>query len=273
MKSWFWIGLMSVLLGACLDDPECLDMNNAHIGISFKKMFDGKVDTVAFIGIKSPDSDSIFYSFTRATGVELLLNPYMTQVQYTLEGVYNQNFLVMDYETRLVKFISEDCGARYMLSNLEFTDHDFDSLKIITNVLSSTLRTNLEVYRCPRTNLAKVTFRKLVNTQERPDTVYLNSITADYPAIFYIPKDTLSTINLPLNGNATATTFNFNFKDGSSKSITFNYNRTAWNDFDAYCGTLTLFDGLSVVANDFNNVQITRDSIQDPPITNVKIFK
>jgi hypothetical protein len=265
--------LVLAVTGACLDEPECLDMSNAFIGISFKKMFDGKADTVAFVGIQSTASDSIFYPYTRATGIELPLNQFATQTEYLLEGVYGGNFLIMDYESNTVQFISEDCGTRYVLSNLEFTDHDFDSLKIITNVLSSSVQPNLEVYRCPRTNLVKATFRQLVNSVEKVDTVYLSNVSADYPATFFIPNDTLSYINLPLNPANTSTTFYFDFKDGSNQSITFTYIRTAWNEFDGNCGTLTLFSGLNSTASDFTNVRISRDSIQDPPITNVAIFK
>jgi hypothetical protein len=274
MKKLFWIMLLFlVIAGSCLDEPECLNMSNAHIGISFKKMFDGKADTIAFIGIQSLASDSIFYAFTRATAVQLPLNQFATQTQYTLVGAYSENSLTMNYENKSVGFISEDCGTRYLLSNLEFADYDFDSLKILTNTLTSSKQINLEVYRCPRTNLVKAAFRQIINTQERPDTVYLSNLSADFPTTFFIPNDTLSIINLPLNPNASSTTFFFDFKNGDSKSITFSYTRTDWNEFNSYCGTLTLFSELVSTAHDFNTIRISKDSIQDPPITNVAIFK
>lgn len=260
-------------MGSCLDEPDCLDMTNGVIGISFKKMFDGKADTVAFVGIQSSGSDSIFYQFTRATGVELPLNPFASQTNYLLESVYDQHTIEMSYENTTTQFVSEDCGTRYVFSDLEFVNYDFDSVKVITNNLETSPQTNLEVYRCPRTNLAKVSFRQLVGTNEVADTVFIDNLSADFSTVFFIPNDTLSTINLPLNENAPSTTFTFDFKDGSSKTVIFNYTRTAWNEFQLYCGAQTLFSQLTSSVHDFTDLDIRNDSIQDPPRTNVAIFK
>jgi hypothetical protein len=273
MKKIFWMAFFFFLMGSCLDEPDCVDVSNGFIGISFKKMFDGKADTVAFVGVQSPDSDSIFYQFTRATAIELPLNPFVNQTSYQLVEVYGENFLEMNYMKSTTQFVSEDCGIRHIFSDLEFANYDFDSVKIVTNALASSVQINLEVYRCPRTNLAKVTFRKIVGVNEVADTVYLNNLSADFAAVFFIPNDTLSTINLPLNQNAPSTTFTFDFKDGSSNTITFNYTRTAWDEFQTHCGTQTLFSQLSSSVHDFTDVEIRNDSIQDPPRTNVAIFK
>jgi hypothetical protein len=273
MRKFFWFLFFFLAMGSCLDEPDCVNMNNGFIGISFKKMFDEKADTVNFISIQSPESDSIFYSFTSATAIQLPLNQFATQTSYTLEEVYNENFLVMNYANSVAQFVSEDCGTRYVFSDLEFSGHDFDSLKVITTDLFTTVQTNLEVYRCPRTNLVKVAFRQLIGTTERADTVYLSNLSADYPAQFFIPTDTLSSVNLPLNQNASSTTFYFSFKDGSSRTITFNYTRTPWDEFETWCGSQTLFSDLSSSVFDFSEIEIRKDSVQDPPLTNVAIFK
>ncbi len=273
MKKILWMAFFFLAMGSCLDEPDCVNLNNGVIGISFRKMFDEKTDTINFVSVQSPESDSIFYEFARATSIQLPLNQYATQTHYVLEGVYNENFLTMSYASSVAQFVSEDCGTRFVFSSLEFTEHDFDSLKIVTNALANSGQTNLEVYRCPRTNLVKVAFRQLIDIQEEADTVYLENISADYPAFFLIPNDTLSVINLPLNQSTSSTTFNFDFKDGSSKTITFNYTRTPWDEFEIWCGTLSLFSELASTASDFSEVEIRKDSIHDPPQTNVAIFK
>lgn len=273
MKKIFWIVFFFLTMGSCLEEPDCVDMSNGFIGISFKKMFDGKVDTVAFVGIQSPESDSIFYQFSLATAIELPLNPFTDQTSYTLEEVYGENFLEMNYLTNIPQFISEDCGTRHSFSDLEFANHNFDSLIIVTNALTGSVQTNLEVYRCPRTNLVKVAFRELVEGDEVADTVYLDNLSADFAAVFFIPNDTLSTLKLPLNENAPSTTFSFDFKDGSSRTITFAYTRTSWDEFQAWCGTQTLFSELSSTVYNFTDIEIRKDSVQDPPLTNVAIFK
>lgn len=273
IKKFFWIVFLFLGTGSCLDEPDCVNMNNGFVGISFKKMFDNKADTVVFIGIQSPESDSIFYSYTRATAISLPLNSFATQTRYDMEGVYGSKFVELGYVNKSTQYVSEDCGVRYVFSDLKLLGHNFDSVKVITTDLFSTVQPNLEAYRCPRTNLVKIAFRQLIGPTERADTVFLNTISADYPTQFYIPEDTLSTLNLPLNQNSSSTTFYFGFKDGSSRSITFNYTRTSWDEFDTWCGSLTRFSELSSTVYDFNDVQIRKDSAQDPPVTNAAIFK
>jgi hypothetical protein len=112
-KSFWFICLLSV--AACLDEPDCYQINNNYVGISFKKIFDNKADTVSFIGITTPSSDSIFYPYTRATGIQLELNPFQEYTDFTMETIFNEMFLLnLGYESTL-QFVSEDCGPRTVL--------------------------------------------------------------------------------------------------------------------------------------------------------------
>jgi hypothetical protein len=270
VRKGFWFGVL-IFMGSCLDEPDCFQLSNNYVGITFKKLFDGKADTLTLVGITAPSTDSIFYPFRRATSVQLELNPYESSTYFTFQTIYGSQLLTIGYRSS-VQFVSDECGIRTLLSDLQIGDHDFDSIRIVNPTLSNPPVANLEVYRCPRTNQLKLAFRKLVDNVAVADTVQFNTVTADYPAPFYFPGEAITTINLPLNAAANTTTFTFEFTDGSTRSLTVQHTRTSWDEYEQ-CGNITLFYDLVSTASTFNEVNVVRDSIQDPPITNFAIFR
>lgn len=269
-RSIWFVGLL--FIASCLDEPDCYQLSNNYIGITFKKIFDGKVDTVSFVSITSPSSDSVFYPFTFATSIQLELNPHQSFSNFTMETLFFESFqLDLGYKS-VVQFVSEDCGIRTTLSGLEVNQHTFDSLRMLTPVLADPAQINLEVYRCPRSNQLKLAFKKLVEGVEMADSVQLNNVTADYPVNFYFPGEKTTSINLPVNPQANSTTFTFEFTDGSFKTLTVQHTRTISNKY-ALCPDWTLFSDLINSGSTFSQVIPARDSIQDPPITNFAIYK
>ena len=152
MKSWFWIGLISVLLGACLDEPECLRKADTALVISFKKIVDGKADTLIFYNIAAVGSDSIFYKDQpedlrdTLTSVLLAVNPFSSETTYTFQTQDEQVLLKVGYKSR-TKFISEDCGSEQLLYDLKILETQFDSVRIVNKVLTTARQTNIEIYR------------------------------------------------------------------------------------------------------------------------------
>jgi hypothetical protein len=269
-RKGYWFVVL-IFMGSCLDEPDCFQLSNNYIGITFKKLFDGKADTLTLFGITAPSTDSIFYPFKRAVSVQLELNPYESSTDFTFQTIYGSQQLAIGYRSS-VQFVSEECGIRTLLSDLQIGDHDFDSIRLVNPALSNPPVTNLEVYRCPRTNQLKLAFRKLVNNVAVADTVQFNNVTADYPASFYFPGEEITTINLPLNAAANTTTFTFEFIDGTTRTLTVQHTRTGWDEYEQ-CGNTTLFYDLESTASTFSQVNVVRDSIQDPPITNFAIFR
>ncbi len=270
LKRGYWFVLL-VLAGSCLDKPDCYQLNNNYAGITFSKLYDGKSDTLSIIGITSPASDSVFYPFLRATGLQLELNPYEPSTEYFIETTMGTYRLVLGYRSE-IKFVSEDCGTSTQLSDLEIENADFDSVRLVNQILTDPAQTNLQAYRCPRTNFLKVAFKQLINSEEVADTVELSNVVLNYPVLYYFPAGPITSVSIPLNENANSTGVVFEFTDGSSRSLTVQYIRTPWNEY-AICSGLNLIDNLSSTASTFNEVIMVRDSIQDPPITNFAVYK
>jgi len=257
--------------GSCLDKPDCFELKNNYVGITFKKLYDGKADTLSILGITAPSSDSIFYPFVRATSLQLELNPFEPSTDFTIETTLGSYRFYLGYKTA-IKFISEDCGISTQLSDLNVNFSEFDSVRIINPLLTSPAQLNIEVSRCPRTNFMKVSFRKLVNDSEVADSVELTNVSVNYPVLYYFPRGKITTINVPLNVNSPTTTVTFTFVDGTSRVLTVQGNRIPWNEYEL-CRGLTLFNQLSSTTSTFGQVNLVRDSIQDPPITNFEVFR
>jgi hypothetical protein len=105
------------------------------------------------------------------------------------------------------------------------------------------------------------------------DTVSLEGITSpDYSwGISYAIPDAVTQIRIPLNEGADITTYNFVFT-GKSNMLQLGYTRTERLLFDV-CGNQQFISDLDTILHDFDSIRITKDTIQDPPITNLEIFQ
>lgn len=265
-----------LVIGGCLEDPDCYQLNNNIVGIRFKKLFDLKADTVAIWDIKTVGTDSIFYDTTLATGVYLPLDFLKGETNFvfnTFNQVSQTKGLDLSYSSKK-QFVSLECGVRYILENLKITNHNFDSIRILSSVPgNSTATTNIEVYRCPQPNILKIRFRQVVDEKSVADTVSLEGITSpDYAwGILFAEPDSVTQIRIPLNDGADITTYNFAFT-GKSNTLQLGYKRTERLLFDV-CGNQQFLSDLTTILHDFDSIRITNDTIQDPPVTNLEIFQ
>lgn len=277
------------MIGGCLDDPDCYQLNNNIVGVSFKKLFDKKADTLAILDIKTVGTDSIFYDTTAATGVYLPVD-FLGDGNDFIINTANKNIFfnnIIRYpesqtpQTRSLdltfsskkQFVSLECGVRYILENLKVANHNFDSVRILSSVPgNSTSTTNIEVYRCPQPNILKIKFRQVVDEKSVADTVSLREITSpDYPwSVSFAAPVSATQVTIPLNDGADITTYNFEFA-GKSNTLQLGYKRTERLLFDV-CGNQQFISDLDTIMHNFDSIRITKDTIQDPPVTNLEIF-
>lgn len=267
MKKLTWFLFFSIFTLSCLNEPDCYELNNSSVILFFKVLAAGKdlatiTDQFPSIGILSPtaETDTIFYGQRYVSSVELPLNPKDEQTTFLFDGAYGENKIQLGYK-RQVQFVSEDCGVRYIFSDLGVQEYDFDSVRVVNPTPTAPASTNIELYRCPRTNLMGIDFTT---------AVVLDGVTADFSTLIFQPNDTLTTIDLPINKDNASTRFVFNFRGGPSKTLTVSYTRSA-KTLSEVCGEQTLFSDLAVVSTDFGAVVLKSDSTQDLPITNFEI--
>lgn len=284
IKKVVWFLFFGLLAVSCLDDPDCYNLNSNVIGISFKKIADGKADSIYLYGISIEGTDSIFYgnpSGSIVTDVQLPLNILQDQSPITFLRFGNAgpftNSLLLGYDTK-AQFVSEDCGERFIVSNLHVLSSDFDSTRLVNASPTQNPSTNIIIYRCPIPNVVRFSFRQW-NTNEA-DTlgaalpVLFNSIQDDFSNITYQTSQAVSTIRLPINSESNATTFNMDINSYGNTSIMLNYTSTTQALYIP-CGEQKFFSHLTMpaITTTFDKVVVVNDSIQDPPRTNITFFK
>lgn len=281
IKRIVWFLFFAALAVSCLDDPDCYNLNSNVIGISFKKIADGRADTVAILGVSLNGTDSIFYDTTFATDLLIPLNFLQneTAISFKRPGPIDPYFsnLILGYTAR-AQFVSEDCGERFVVSDLKLIASDFDSTRLVNATPTSNPSTNIIVYRCPISDLVRMSFRQWDTNEE--DTVgavmtnLVNGITDDFTIYNYYVNQELSTARLPINTATNATTFHLDFVEYGVTSLSLGY--TGSNEvLYASCGEQTFFSNLTItsIETEFDRVVVEKDSIYDPPLTNVTFYK
>jgi len=152
VKSWFWFVLL-LALAACLDDPDCIRNADTGLVIQFKRLLDGKNDTLIFFRVEASGTDSIFYGqqpdeldTLRGTAMLLAVNPHAVATEFTFFFPVLEHTLIVEYN-RSARFISEDCGSEVSFSGLKVTSTSFDSVRVVNPVLSKNRTVNIEIYR------------------------------------------------------------------------------------------------------------------------------
>lgn len=125
-----------LLTAACLDEPDCFNLNNYIVGIAFKDIEDSRADTVSFVlaGIEEPPL--VFHSDTLLTRLIMPLNYFENETTFFFEDAESHKILRLGY-TSQAQFVSENCGEKFVLTNLRVLEHSFDSVRLLIDVPSN----------------------------------------------------------------------------------------------------------------------------------------
>jgi hypothetical protein len=270
---------MLILSGACLDQPDCFNLTNNSLTISFRKIADGALDTLFTPQLRIVGLDTVINAINNNTAIKLPVNFTATGMSLSLSHLEKQPLIDINYTVQ-PQFVSEECGPRFFLSNLTATSASGDSVRVINSTLGSG-SSNINLYRCPRTNIVRIAFKELVEADKtRKDTVSIinTSIDFNYNPLFPTAGTQVSFINLPLNLESESTQFIFQFSESRSDTIAFTYDRVQETRYKI-CGPQTFVRKLKVSFTDFERVELPSkirykaDSIYDPPRVNIEIIQ
>jgi uncharacterized protein YkuJ len=263
VKKSGWFLFFVMLASSCLDEPDCYSLNNNIVGIAFKKMSDGTADTVFFRQI-TVDGVNGGYGDTSLTAINLPLNYYQNETTYHFEGLTTTYDLNLSYMAK-TQFVSEDCGERFVLSDLVVSAPAFDSLRVMATTPKRERQTgtHLNFYRCPNTSRIELRFaeaRKIIGVS-----------VDDFPGEFSRDTTTAVTIlDVPLNTAADQSTIRLNFRKEGEKFLTVSYTRKDTVLFEK-CKFQTVLKNINVDSTDFTSATTIRKTIQDPLLTNIEI--
>ncbi len=132
VKKGFWLGLLVMMTVGCLDEPDCYLLNNHIVGIAFKKISDSTADTVSITGIAA-FPEIVTKDTANVTRVFLPLNYFQEETTFYIKDLEETRFLRLGYLSQ-VQFVSDQCGEKFVLSELRVLEHSFDSVRLVTNV-------------------------------------------------------------------------------------------------------------------------------------------
>jgi hypothetical protein len=289
VKRTSWFIFFVLLAVSCLDEPDCFNLNNNWVGISFKVLGSSKADTVFLWGVGLSGSVTPFTGADTAisSGVSVPLNIYSDRTMINFDGLAADRTMTLSYRVQS-QFVSEECGSRFVLSGLKIEGHDFDSARVVNSTPGASKNAkNIEVYRCPITNIVGFEYRQLFARPKSSQAVSLpvQSIMAEYSGTQFYLNDTISTFYLLVNteqSTDSTTTYTFTNPDNSSGSLILSYKITPETRYNV-CGLQHFVSALTInsASTAFDSVSVVRDAttqrlqttLQDPPVTNVYLFR
>lgn len=276
MKKLTWIAFSLVFMVACLDDPDCFQLHNDVIGVTFRVIGTGQADSVLLKNFNTTGT------FVPVISFNYQLNYFQEQDRLNFEGVEGFNFLSFGYKVRN-QFVSEDCGSAFVLSDLHIQEHDFDSARIVSATPTKTGGTNIEIYRCPKTDTLTLDFSQLYATSNGITVTRAPSDFISHPFDFItdslktVFSGRAATVRLPVNLNKNHTTFIFK-TDVEQDTLVVGYNRVIEQRYRP-CGIQTFVNELRIIEHTFDSISFALNSddepartLQDPHIPNLSIF-
>ena len=131
---------------SCQDEADCISVTTDFANVRFYSIETEEFDTVMFNSVQPVGSDSVLLADTTLNGVILLpLNPNVTTTSFAFDTEFGIDTLTLSYivSTRIV---SEDCGLEVLISGIETVRNDFDSIRIVNDVLNEDVNEDIRIY-------------------------------------------------------------------------------------------------------------------------------
>jgi hypothetical protein len=293
VKKTSWFIFLLFLAVSCLDDPDCFRLNNNYVGIAFRVMGSSSLDTVFLYGVEAAGLRFSAADTTFTTRTDVQVDFFNDQTTFTFLGKDGNHTLALGYSAK-TQFVSEDCGPRYILSDLSVLSADFDgdSVRVISKTPTSSQSTHIEIFRCPHPDTLGLMFKQLTlnpaqtNQNSRAIGAALTNIMVDGITELY-PGKRATTVRLPVNltpGENTSTTYTFNFADDygfttPTRTLKISHDVNSEQRYRP-CGTQTFVTDILPELSDFDSIRLTldedglaRDALTDPIITNLEVFR
>jgi hypothetical protein len=276
MKKLGWFVFFLILFASCLDDPDCYQLHNDIVGVTFRVMGTGQGDSVL---MKNFSTDKFEYG----PSFNYQINYFVEEGTFEFQSVADTNFLSFGYTVKN-QFISEDCGSAFVLSDLRILEHDFDSARVLNPTPSKGGGTNIEIYRCPETDTLTIDFNQLYATSNgvtitNKRSVYIShpfdSITTDFSGNVFSGR--AATVKLPVDLTKNETTFVFK-TNTFEETLVLGYTLTTEERYKP-CGIQTFVTDLAIKQHTFDSISFALDdddepvrSLRDPQIPNLRVF-
>ncbi len=150
------VGILFLLLSACLSEPDCIITATNNVKISLKKITSDSVNFVKFTSISISGADSVINSMKDSVSfLNLPVNPRTGETTFKFQykkkvnavNIIKTDSVTLSYVTQTI-IISPSCGGFVYYTNLAVISTSFATIpKVKFNQLSTsaTVHTNLEI--------------------------------------------------------------------------------------------------------------------------------
>jgi hypothetical protein len=274
-------------LGAsCLDNPDCFQLNNNILGVSFKVIGSGAADTLTITRINASSGSGLTLTdTTKKTGsnnLSLPLNNFVDTTAFTFYTTRGQKFLSVGYQVK-TQFVSEDCGSKFVLSDLKVVRHNFDSVRVVSSSpATASGGSNVEIYRCPVTNFFGITHYQLTYSSNKKASVVSTKPYENIQAVNtsggILQSSSTGTTLLPVDLKNDSTNYVFRVDSEVAKHLKVTYTKTSEVRYRA-CGEQTYITNLKIKSTDFDSISFAQDangnavtSLSDPAKISLRVF-
>ncbi|MBT1707084.1 hypothetical protein KK062_02560 [Fulvivirgaceae bacterium PWU5] len=293
MKKSSWFIFFLILAVSCLDDPDCFRLNNNVVGFAFRVIGSNRADTVRLVMVNVSGTDNyVPDTVTSSVYVPINFTTDSTNVIFTYQDG-STRYLDLRYNLK-TQFISEDCGARYEVSDLRARGTDIDSVRVISSAPNKAAGAiNIELLRCPNPRYVGVAFYDMsastnntVAFNIRAGSLAVDSIIADYNGEVLYPQASRTLFYLPVDPNSGETTFSFYTRGGNPtipQKLRVTYTTRLQNSFPDLCPEIRRVENLDVATLDAglavaDSLGIDEDNefldyLTDPPSSNIRLFR
>jgi len=278
MKKPCWGLFFLILMVSCLDDPDCFQLQNNIIGITFRVIGTGQADSTLLKGVGDPPV-TIF-----RPSVPEILNYFENQANLLFRGEKKDSHLSLGYKVKN-QYVSEECGSRFVLSDLTVVEHDFDSVRIVNGTPAPVEGgTNVEIYRCPHADSITIDFSQLsvtsngISIRNRTSKNISHEFTKVTDSVGNeLFSGTAATLHLPVSLSKEQSTYIFTTAEGQD-TLTVGYRLKTEHRYRP-CGIQTFVDSIRIVKHTFDSLSFGLNSdgqqqrtLADPHQTNVRIY-
>lgn len=284
MKGIIWFVFLLIIVCACLDEPDCFRVTNNQIGIVFRVLGSTRADSIPFEGLTISGANGVF-DINQQTGLlNIPLNIAVDESNILfIDSAGSTRFLNLAYFIQR-QFVNDECGPKTNIINIRPVDSNFDSVRLVDGNAGAGGITNIELFRCPRTNIAGLAFYQLLPVRSGTRS---NSASIEYSSIesgsgYASGEDSLSLLFFPVDIGTQQTDLVFNVTNGFSRnseaSLELSYITTDEERFKG-CGVQTFVSELRIAASSFDSVSIARsvagepiNSLRDPLEVNINVY-
>jgi hypothetical protein len=279
MKKVCWFAFLIILSVSCLDDPDCYQLHNNFVGVTFRVIGSGQVDSTYLKNVDGAGKEGFF------PYLNYQLNYFQEQADFDFEGEKQKmNHLRIDYVVKN-QFVSEDCGSRFVLSDVTIADHTFDSARVVNATPGKGQGgANIDIYRCPETDSLTLSFNQLyassdgiiVSNKSSKPISHKFTVTTDFSSS-NVFDDRAATLYLPVNLQKKSVQYDFT-EALSSDSLVITYETVTETRYKA-CKEQTFVNALKAVSHSFDSVSYGLNSLDepqyailDPRVINFRVF-